>query len=293
MKTTISMKLFHALRRGEKQLGKEARGRITDFVRSQLTEEESFMGKNGKPDVYYTVFGWMLVYIMGIKLDTKKAGVYLESLRAGDMDLIHYAAYMRCRMIRQLFNRGRVGLLLNSFFAQEDMRQPESFDTVPHNDRQSPYTQFIGLSLLEDTGHKVRDRQQTVDFLDDYRASEGGFMNIRDGLTATTNATVAALAVKGQLQGYDDKADIRYLRNLQHPSGGFGATQTTLLPDLLSTATALFMLACYGIQPNYPAKEFIEAHWLDSGGFAATLLDEKSDVEYTFYGLLALGSVNW
>jgi hypothetical protein len=30
---------------------------------------------------------------------------------------------------------------------------------------------------------------------------------------------------------------------------------------------------------------------LDSGGFSATLLEDTSDVEYTFYGLLALGTI--
>ena len=37
---------------------------------------------------------------------------------------------------------------------------------------------------------------------------------------------------------------------------------------------------------------FVQAHWLESGGFAPTLLDDYSDVEYVFYGLLALGSIN-
>jgi len=285
------MKLFHTLQQGVKQLGKDAQERVGDFVRSQHTENESFMDKSGKPDLYYTVFGWMLAYIMGVKIDIKRAGDYLESLHVQELDLIHYAAYMRCRLICRLFESGKAGLLLKSFFA-EDIRSPEDFNSMPHNDRQSPYTQFISLSLLEDTGHRVRNKQQIVESLEQYRADKGGFMNIPDGLTATTNATVAALAVKGQLEGYNDNAAIRYLQNLQQTSGGFSAAQAAPLPDLLSTATALFMLKCYGIRPIYPAKDFIEAHWLDLGSFAATLLDEKSDVEYTFYGLLALGAVN-
>jgi hypothetical protein len=38
------------------------------------------------------------------------------------------------------------------------------------------------------------------------------------------------------------------------------------------------------------AVSFIDAHWQPSGGFCATLMDETCDVEYTFYGLLALGA---
>ena len=116
-------------------------------------------------------------------------------------------------------------------------------------------------------------------------------MNTRDGLTATTNATVAALAVRGQSAGYVENDDILFLHDQQETSGGFAATKASPVPDLLSTATSLFMLSCYNVKPKYPARDFIEAHWLDSGGFSATLLEDKSDVEYTFYGMLALGTI--
>jgi prenyltransferase beta subunit len=95
--------------------------------------------------------------------------------------------------------------------------------------------------------------------------------------------------VKGQLRGYHESVDIHFLRNTQEPSGGFKATPEAPVPDLLSTATALFVLSCYKVPTKYPVRDFIEAHWLDSGGFAATLLEDESDIEYTFYGLLALG----
>lgn len=43
--------------------------------------------------------------------------------------------------------------------------------------------------------------------------------------------------------------------------------------DLLSTATTLFLMGCYDIRPVRPVHDFIGAHWLDSGGFSATLLE--------------------
>ncbi|KAA6313583.1 hypothetical protein EZS27_035667, partial [termite gut metagenome] len=64
----------------------------------------------------------------------------------------------------------------------------------------------------------------------------------------------------------------------------------TPLPDILTTATALFVLRCYGVEPRIRPDSFIEAHWLESGGFSPTILEEISDIEYTFYGLLALGT---
>lgn len=105
-----------------------------------------------------------------------------------------------------------------------------------------------------------------------------------------TNATAAALMVLGQSEGYvSQRAEALSL--MQHESGGFRASEMAPVPDLLSTATALFVLDCYGLEPRYEAADFVEAHWLESGGFAATLLDDRSDVEYLFYGLLALGTL--
>ena len=109
--------------------------------------------------------------------------------------------------------------------------------------------------------------------------------------TASTNATTAALSVIGQLIGYHPHTALTYLRNSQQPNGGFSATAVSPVPDLLSTATALFTLKNYTVTPRYPAADFVEAHWLANGGFAPTLLEEESDVEYLFYGLLALGSL--
>ena len=79
--------------------------------------------------------------------------------------------------------------------------------------------------------------------------------------------------------------------SMQHESGGFLAHEGVAMPDMLSTAVALFALQEQGISPRYDATPFIEAHWLEDGSFVATLLDHQSDVEYVFYGLLSLGSL--
>lgn len=76
--------------------------------------------------------------------------------------------------------------------------------------------------------------------------------------------------------------------------GGFSAFQDAPLPDLLSTAVALFALRFTGcdlrnIRPE--CFEFINNAY-SNGGFSAGEYDLQTDVEYTFYGLLALGALN-
>lgn len=103
-----------------------------------------------------------------------------------------------------------------------------------------------------------------------------------------TNAWAARLATVPEA----DAALAGRLMAMQHETGGFLAYEGAPMPDLLSTAVALFALRLHGLSPRYDASPFIEAHWQDDGSFVATLLDEHGDTEYEFYGLLALGATD-
>lgn len=107
----------------------------------------------------------------------------------------------------------------------------------------------------------------------------------------TSTATCCLLAMQHQTGRTSDTSLISWLKQRQDETGGFRVSEVAPVPDLLSTAVALFTLRLIGEHPQ-SASRFIEAHWLDMGSFAPTLLDEYSDVEYLFYGLLALGSDN-
>lgn len=110
----------------------------------------------------------------------------------------------------------------------------------------------------------------------------------------SVNMLSAQLIVKGLENGFalpDVKEEVGYLHRLQDDSGGWRQNAGTGIPDLLSTAVALFTLGQYGKQPCYDARYFVEAHWQEDGSFAPNLYDAQSDVEYVFYGLLALGAI--
>jgi len=92
-----------------------------------------------------------------------------------------------------------------------------------------------------------------------------------------------------QTSSIPDPKLIEWIQARQDETCGFHATELAPIPDLLSTAVALFTLRLVEAEVK-DASEFVHAHWLDNGGFAPTLLDEYSDVEYVFYGLLALGA---
>lgn len=105
----------------------------------------------------------------------------------------------------------------------------------------------------------------------------------------TTNAVCCMLAMQHQTSKQLDRKYVEWLQQRQDDNGGFYASEQAPIPDLLSTAVASFTLRLIGADSK-DATQFIQAHWLEGGGFAPTLFDEYSDVEYVFYGLLALGS---
>ncbi|MDR0845543.1 MAG: hypothetical protein LBN71_09995 [Tannerella sp.] len=293
MKKTISIRMMEALRRGRKKLGKEAQERLRDYIKSQMIDRAFFMDKSGREDIYYTAFGLMLAYMFGVEVDLETVNLRLRKYdEKGEekQDLIHYAAFVRCVMLAELLGKHELRMAAKQFFSFGKTIEIPIFATFPHNDRLTPYSRFVELSLKEDTGMKMSGKEQIIESLGDYKIQGGGYSNIAGGCSAATNATVAALFVKGQLAGYEANEDVKSLYDSQTASGGFLAAEQTPLPDLLSTATALFALSSYGVTPKVHAEPFIEAHWLESGGFSATVMEENSDIEYTFYGILALGT---
>ena len=112
---------------------------------------------------------------------------------------------------------------------------------------------------------------------------------VREEKVRTTNAVCCILAMQYQMGKPLDAACVSWLQQRQDEFGGFHANEESPVPDLLSTAVGLFTLRLVGAAVM-DASQFIQAHWIDNGGFAPTLYDDYSDVEYVFYGLLALGS---
>ena len=238
MARTLSYQLLQALRRGAEQLNADARERVCQFVNSQRMTDEAFMNRGGQPDLYYTMFGWMLCYVLGISTDSSRRKAYLKAIETAEFDALHQTVLTICRKLDNLMS-------------------------LPH---------FMPDIVLRVMG----DDEPLRRFFETYRSHGSG-----EG----TNAWAARLAITQE----HDAELVEKLLSMQHETGGFKAHEGMILPDMLSTGVALFALYDKGVTLKYEVRPFIEAHWQDDGSFAATLLDEQGDVEYEFYGLLALG----
>jgi prenyltransferase beta subunit len=86
---------------------------------------------------------------------------------------------------------------------------------------------------------------------------------------------------------------VKQVFSFYNNQGGFMATKTTRVADLLSTAVALYSLYFAGadLRKIRPAcLEYVDSLF-QNGGFSANSFDPDTDIEYTFYGLLALGAL--
>mgnify|MGYP006967696849 FL=1 len=149
-------------------MGSEALLRLSRFVESQKTEGDTFVNKSGEVDLYYTSFGWLLSYVLGIDLSMEKRRSYLEKQPVMSLDLVHYAAYMRCVLLHWLMKEGKFRFLLGAMRPMP-IRSLTSFMDLPHDDIWSPYTRFIWMSLLEDTQNKENEKKAVLEKLRSYR----------------------------------------------------------------------------------------------------------------------------
>ena len=104
---------------------------------------------------------------------------------------------------------------------------------------------------------------------------------------------VAANTVIQGFSGGQSQESADKLQSFHRTDSGFAALHHAPAEDLLSTGVALFALNFLSsdfrlIKPD--CLNFVDELY-DCGGFRSTQADSMTDVEYTFYGLLALGSM--
>lgn len=236
----LDIQLLRTLRRGAKRMTEEAQACARAFVQSQMLSDGSFKNRGGKSDLYYTMFGWMMCYTLGIKTEDGQRKAYLDGLQMERLDALHQTVYHQCLLLDELLHHG----------------------------------------LLRATLRNWHERHHLEAFMHEF---------VMHTVTQTLNGTAASLFDREQ-DWTEREKKLQYILSLQDPTGGFLANEGAAMPDLLTTAVALFTLKANGVAPAYETRDFVEVHFHEDGSFMSNLIDEQSDVEYSFYGLLALGS---
>jgi prenyltransferase beta subunit len=272
----------------------DSTGLVADFLRSQEQAAGGFVDREGKTDLYYTVFGIEALLALREPLPVDRLGGYLRSFGDGaDLDLVHLTCLIRCwaglpPALRQDLPIDRLLGRVASFHTPDG-----GYALSPEAPLGSLYGCFMVVGAYQDLGQAIPDGSRLLNFVQGLRDPKGGYFNGLDMPVSLVPSTAAAVCLLRHL-GADhiDLAVSHWLLSCFHPQGGFRMHPETILPDLLSTATALHALASLKA-PFDPWREatldFIDTLWNSRGGFCGNWEDSHLDCEYTYYALLALG----
>lgn len=287
--------MLQVARLSPKLLGESA-DLVRDYLRSQLTPAGGFADRAGNPDLYYTVFGLEGLFALRADLPIPQVLGYLKSQGAGEqLDFVHLSCLCRCWAGMPKDEHKHIP-------ADTILAKVESFRSADGGYAQEPgeadgtiYGCFLALGAYQDLGRDLPDVPGVLNCVNRLRAEDGGYANQLDVPLGLTPSTAAAVTLLRQYHAPIPSEIGAWLLSRHAKDGGFFATPLTPMPDLLSTATALHALA--GLHVNLdsirePCLDFIDTLWTSQGGFHGTWSDDTLDVEYTYYGLLALGHLS-
>lgn len=246
---------------------------IKEYVKSQQLQSGAFMDKAGNADLYYTLFGYFISEALSINSVVEKTKNYINQLHVKD---IKTEIDLFCASI------------LFSIYYPNEQKTSEIHVKVnkllqENNNNKSLYLHFMGLVSLF--------------YLRNYFRLFLHLLKIRKLLQSDINekpaSIVSAEIVLRKTSGKRIKMQLKQLTGFYRKSGGFAALKKAPVEDILSTAVGLFALNYAKVDLSVIKPKTINFinQLYHKGGFKATVFDMESDVEYTFYGLLALASL--
>ncbi|MFC1462047.1 prenyltransferase/squalene oxidase repeat-containing protein [Verrucomicrobiota bacterium] len=266
---------------------------VRGFVRSRAMPDGGFKGRGADSDLYYTVFGLDCMMAMGEQPDLEQTATFLAKSGDGDgLDLIHLGCLARCWT--RLGLKGLSDSDARTILARvEKYRSRDGGYSIEQDaGNGSIYGCFLAYAAYQDLDSSIPEPESMADSVEALRMDDGFFTSEIGLQKATVNAAVGAILLLGDLGRPVAGPVSEWLLAQCHEKGGFLAAPGVPVPDLVSTATALFALRRVGVALDGVKKScinFVGSVWDDNGGFAGHWLDDTVDCEYTFYALLSLG----
>jgi hypothetical protein len=245
---------------------------IKKFVRNKQTSSGGFADKGGNCDLYYTLFGYFIAEALEINDVMPSLREYVKNV-------------VQTRELKGVYLKSAV-ILYAKLFGYETLPialQRKTFVGVQKTEsRQETYSEFLNLLAYY--------------YSEDY----SGLFKVQKSLKIKTTNTempcslTAANLVLQYCFGNPVKELNDRLNSFYRNNGSFSAIKMAPVGDLLSTGVALYAMRFINsdlrrIRPD--CLNFIDSLYSE-GGFCATAFDTDPDVEYTFYGLLALGALS-
>lgn len=273
----------------------DATDRVILYLRQLQNEDGGFRGRSERSDLYYSTFAVETLKALGAKIPVKEFLSFLQGCPEPRLlDLVHLASLIRCWTVlpKKYWDPSRFEEILK--YVETFRCGDRGYRVTKEGSYGIVYGCFMAMGIYQDLGQSIPDAEGIVQFVQTRLAGDGGYSNEPGMKVGTAPATAAALTILRQLAVPVESRSIEWLLSCCKKDGGFTATPTAPIPDLLSTGTAAFALAAYGETfegIRQRCLDFIDSLWQGRGGFAGSWLDKTTDCEYTFYGLLATGSL--
>jgi len=295
---TIRLDMHRTVSRASDALA-EAVDVVREFLHRQLAPDGGFQGRDGRSDLYYTVFGLEASQALDAGIPCELVAAYLDPFGTGEsLDFVHLACLARCRANMSeardepvdAQTRREMAERLQSYRAHDG-----GFNAAAHAECGSAYGSFLALGAFQDLGIACPDPDRMAASVQSLQRPDGGYANEATMTGSATAATAAAICVLHYLSRPVPESAVRWLQGQAHPQGGFTAIRLPVeaaIPDLLSTATALHALSLAGAPMDDMREkhlDYLDSLWSPLGGFRGHWADDVVDCEYTYYGLLSLG----
>lgn len=269
---SLAEQILARLRDGIAALDPAVRARLRVRVRELHAPEGGVRGLDGRPDLYFSGFGFELAAVLGIPPRPEDLA-WIEQARPPEGDGVHLLSLLRCR--RALGRRPLVTAGMNATFAEI---------TVPT--AVTPYGRFLALLAADLTGPETVGANMDVSLV-------SGRVEVSPLSLAPTLA--AALVVARRVGDQRAAAACAEpLAALRHPAGGWRLAAGLPDADLLATAVTAFALDDAGRRPADGIERdlrFVMAHLCADGGFAQRPGLRSSDIESSWYAVLAIGAL--
>ena len=278
------------------------RTRHATYLTAAQNADGGFSGREGGSDLYYTGFGLRGLAVLDAltpQVCDRAANFLHHSLTQSASVIDFFSLLYACLLLEVAGGPvvladapadwpDRVAATLETF-RMADGGYAKSTDAASG----STYHTFLVGLCYQLLGRSLPRPDEVGRFIQSRRREDGGFVEIAPMRRSGTNPTAAAVGVLQMVR--PDLLDNGTLRSvcdllaaMPSQEGGLRANGRVPLADLLSTFTGCWTLEQLGALDRIDREAaLVYARSVEDGrgGFRGGLWDERSDVEYTFYGL--------
>ncbi len=291
---SLRLEMLQVARLAPSIMGEEASRLIYDSLLQKQNEDGGFQDRDGESDLYYTSFAIDALTALQQDLPEEKLTRFLnEKLSTLEkLDFVHLCCLARC--FSALPSGKNTEALAPAFSAiEEDYRSEDGgYNQSDDCKTGSAYACFLAWGAYTDHGLVPPAPEGIFSCIESLKSPSGAWANDIEIPVPNVPATAAAVSVCRNLRIPIPAETGPWILSNIHPTGGFLPFPQAPMPDLLSTAVALHTLD--GLQISFDDKkemmlDFVDSLWTAEGGFHGSWDDDDLDIEYTYYGLLALG----